>query len=481
MARSTAANVGLIGGAQLFAALANQIIIIVLAHFLKPSDFGTFAVCQVVINLAISISGFGLEEAAIQTKKDPEKVVITAANLRIVLACVAGASVFVAAPFITEFFSIGGATLALQVLCISFILSGLAFVPRIWLRRELRFGQLAISTIVNTVLWSTSALILGVIGVGYWALIAAFLIGITGSCVAVWLLRPSKIGLRLDRPESRDLLRFGSFVMATSLVVFLLMNLDKIVVGRLLGSDKLGVYWIAFLYGTQPALFLTGVMTYVVFPEYANISKDMNRLREKHKRILRYLALVAIPVGVGMAGISPSFVEALLGSEWSGAVLPLSILSIFGIFYAITSTSGVIFMSTNNTRQMFKQNIVMLAPFVVLLVPAVLAFDLAGIAVLFVGVIFVQFIWVTRSISRILSYSPLEDLKNVYELPLVASLAMGFALLLLWEILGTSILTLLLQLVLGFAVYSLVVIAATKGGIIQEARDIVRNVRHRTL
>jgi len=479
MARSTTLNIGFIGGAQLLAALANQIVIIILAHFLDPSDFGVFAVCQVAMNLALSISGFGLEEAAIQTKKSPEESIITAANLRIILACTAGATLFVAAPAITDYFAIDEATSALRVLSISFVILGLAFVPRTWLRRELRFGKLAVSTVVNTLMWSASALILGASGAGYWALIAAFLIGISGSCVALWLMRPSKVRLQIDKGAAKDLLRYGSYLMATSVVVFLLLNLDKVVIGKLLGSDELGVYWLAFLYGTQPALFLTGMMTYVVFPEYANLSQDYSRLREKHRRIIRYLALVSVPLGVGMASISPSFVNTLLGSEWTDAVVPLSILSIFGTIYVITSTSGIIFMSTDNTRQMFKQNIVMFIPFAVLLVPTVDRYGTTGVAVLFVLIILIQFLWVTRSIGRILSYSPLSDLKNAYSIPILASLAMCLVLLLVWLILGTSIVTLIAQLLLGVGVYSLIVIAATKGEVVQEGRAILHTIRSR--
>jgi O-antigen/teichoic acid export membrane protein len=252
-----------------------------------------------------------------------------------------------------------------------------------------------------------------------------------------------------------------------------------VAIGKILGSDLLGVYWIAFQYGTQPTLLITTVMIAVIFPTYANISGDINALREKHRRVLRYLALASFPIGVGLASVSPSFIISLFGSQWSGAVAPLSLLCIFGIMFSVTSTSGSVFMSTNNARQMFKQNIVMIIPFVVLLLPAVKYFGLTGVALLFVGVIFVQLLWTTKSVSRILSYAPLEDLRLIYAIPVAASTAMGLVVVAVWLILGTSIITLAVQIPVGFAVYGAVVIAATKGEIIQEMRSILGTILHR--
>lgn len=479
MARSTTMNVGVVGAAQLVVVVVNQLVIIVLAHYLKPSDFGIFAVCQVIINLALAVSSFGLEEAAIQTNRDPEKEVVTAASLRLTLALVAAVLIFISAPYITGYFAIEDATLALQALSISFVLIGLAFVPRVWLKRELKFGLIALSSIVNIALWSATALILGILGAGFWALIMAFLVGTVGTSVTVWVFRPSKLQFRYRRAEANGLMRFGAYVMATNLLVFLFVNLDKVVIGKILGSDPLGVYWIAFQYGTQPTFFITTVMVSVIFPTYANIANDINVLREKHRRVLRYLTLVSFPIGVGLASISPSFINSLFGPQWSGAVTPLSLLCIFGVMVSITSTSGSVYMSTNNTRQMFKQNLVMIVPFLVLLLPAVKYCGLTGVAWLFVGVIFVQLLWVTKSVSSILSYSPLEDIRQIYAVPITASGAMGSAVIAIWLVMGTSFITLLIQVPVGVAVYAAVVIAATKGDVIREMGGILAAVLHR--
>lgn len=479
MTGTTATNIAIIGGTQLFTVLMTQIVLIVLVHFLNPSDFGIYAVCQVVINLALAISSFGLEEAAIQTRDEPDKAVSTASSLRLVLAVVTVAVVFIASPFIAGSLGIKEAKLPLQVLSISFVLAGLAFVPRVRLKRELRFDRLALSSIVYAAVWAGSALVLAVLDYGYWALVYAFLIATAASCVALWAMRRSEIELRIDRAQAKRLMAFGRYIMATNIVVFLLFNLDKLAIGRILGSADLGVYWLAVQYGTLPAFFITGVTIYVVFPEYVGIAADMVKLRTKHRKVLQYVSLVAFPIGIGMACISPSFVEVLLGPDWDKAVLPLSILSCFGVLYALTSASGIIFISTGNTRQMFRQNIVMFVPFAVVLVPVVYKYELVGVAVLFVGIFLIQLAWVMRSICRILSYSPVEDLKPIYALPVAASAAMAAVLLGIWYLAGTSLYLLIIQIVVGIGVYCAVLIAATKGAIVGEVRGIVRSVRAR--
>jgi len=72
MARSTKLNAGVIGAAQLIVVVVNQLVIIVLVDYLEPSDFGMLAVWQVIINIDLAVSSFGLEEVATQTNRDPE-------------------------------------------------------------------------------------------------------------------------------------------------------------------------------------------------------------------------------------------------------------------------------------------------------------------------------------------------------------------------------------------------------------------------
>jgi len=59
MTRAT--DIAIIGGTQPLIILATQIVLIVLMNSLDPSNFRVYAVCKVVISLALVISNFELE------------------------------------------------------------------------------------------------------------------------------------------------------------------------------------------------------------------------------------------------------------------------------------------------------------------------------------------------------------------------------------------------------------------------------------
>jgi len=475
---STTKRAGIIGIAQAASYIATQVVTLVLVNWLTPADFGIFALCQVIVNLAVTVSTFGLEEAAIQSKGDPEDNITTAANLRLIIASIATFLVFISAQWLANLMGSPEAGMPLGVLSISFIISTLAFTPRVWIRKDLQFGKIAVATMAKAAIWATVALILAFLNFQYWALVFAFLAGALGNALVIYVLRPMRPKFRLNLSKVKPLLTFGAHTTGTGLLVFLSQNLDKIAIGMMVGMGGLGVYWIAYQYGTIPATFLTAVATTVLFPEYVILSRNVDDLRNKHNSVLRHLAILIYPIGIGMAAISPTFVTELFGTAWLSAIIPLSILSVFSILYSFNSTSGIIFISTSNSRQMLKQNVVMFIPFIVLLVPSIILFGMIGAALLFVGIQLVQFIWVTVSVGRILNYSIVRQLRQVHLIPAVSSLLMGLVIVAVWTVFGTTLYSLLIQMAVGIGVYTLILMVLTKGKIIRDLKHIWVAVLH---
>jgi PST family polysaccharide transporter/lipopolysaccharide exporter len=275
------------------------------------------------------------------------------------------------------------------------------------------------------------------------------------------------------------MLRYGAFSMGTGLVALMIVNFDKLAVGAVLGSPVLvGAYYVAFSYGmTVPNLF-TGVVTTVMFPTFSKMRNDLTMLRSKYLKALKYLSYISIPTGVGLAVVSKPFVLSVLGSEWSDAVVPLAILSVFGILSSLSVPAGCVFLATGNPHRMFRQTWAMAVPFFVFLIPAVYYWKLVGVAILFVLIGLVSTIWVFRMVADILKFSLITELRMLY-VPIIASIAMVALSLGVGSLMEVSLLSLVAQTAVGILTYVVCIYLLTKGEVVKEVKDLLASARLR--
>jgi O-antigen/teichoic acid export membrane protein len=118
-------------------------------------------------------------------------------------------------------------------------------------------------------------------------------------------------------------------------------NVDKILVGRALGSDLLGLYGQAFGLMQKPITVLMTPLTGIMLPGLSRAADDPDQYRRVLLVFFRFLGLVMFPVGVGLAIVAPEAFRVLGGAEFADAgpilaVLSLSIL-VQGFFIALSS------------------------------------------------------------------------------------------------------------------------------------------------
>lgn len=450
---------------------------IVLARVLDPADFGLYAVCLVIINILTYVSILGLDSAAIYRQVDLDETIESATFLRFCLSMVISVVLVILAPVITE---IVGSNILLDPLrfaSLAIIVATFGFETSVRLTKDLRFKSVSVVKATNTVVWSVTALVLAYQGLKYWSLLVALVAGMIASAIVLWKIRPWRIVHKLDTKIAREILRYGSFSMGTGLVALMIVNFDKLAVSAVLGSPALvGAYYIAFTYGmTVPNLF-TGVVGTVMFPTFSRMQNDLETLKSRYLTSLKYMSYVSIPAGVGLAVVSKPFVLKVLGSEWSDAVIPLAILSGFGILSSLSVPAGCVFLATNNPHRMFRQTCVIAVPFFVCLIPTIYYWKLDGVACLFFLTGLVSTIWVFLMVADILKFSLLIELRMLY-VPIIASAAMATLTSGVGFLMGVSLLSLVTQTVVAILIYVVSIYLLTEGEVIREVKELLASAR----
>jgi O-antigen/teichoic acid export membrane protein len=134
--------------------------IVVLARALSPHDFGLFKILVVVATFAMLLNEAGIPDALIQRRDIRPEHERTAWRMSIGLALLTSGLLYAGAPGLEHLMKMPGLREGVRLLCIPFLLEGAAVTANARLRRDLRFGALAIADVLGEMAFLVAALFL---------------------------------------------------------------------------------------------------------------------------------------------------------------------------------------------------------------------------------------------------------------------------------------------------------------------------------
>ena len=421
----TAQNVLILVGLQWFNRLIGLVTKVFLVRLLFPDDFGIFALATGLIGFVGTFGNFGLDYAIIQkgdraTAEDYD----VAMSMRILISLVLFiSSIAIAGPWGSLF---GEPLLspATQVLAIAYLVIPWSFVPSTRLTTELRYKAIAIPNLTGQLMNAFASVSLAFIGFGIWSLVYGLMLGQVVSTIAFSVLHPWKFRFSLRKHEATPLLRYATPIMITSVILFLIANVDDFTVGFFLGSTALGFYAVAVGFGTLPTTFLSGPAGSALFPTLVKIQERIESLRGGYLDGFSYTAAIVAPACIGMAVIAPEIVNILLGPIWAPATLPLLVLAFYGLARALIDFSSSLFSAVGRPRVIAELNLYVLIGSLVPLLPLTFAFGIAGTAVsMTIPMIIVAGLSIVKS-AQVLKGTTRQFLSRLWG-PIIAAETMG--------------------------------------------------------
>ncbi len=432
---------------------------LVLARLLAPNDFGLVGLALLIVSFLDVAKNLGVTSALIfrQDIADEDADEVFVLNLLSGLAFFG--LCWVLSPLAATFFHDGRVTALTRALGFSFVLSGLGGVHLAILQRQMSFLRRLMPDLLQSLFKGVVSIGLALAGVGYWSLVWGQLAGIAVSTLAAWALWPWIPALTLRWKSARGLLAYGLHITAIDLLGVTVGNIDYVIVGRMLGKTPLGLYTMAYTIPQMLTLSLSIALSRVLFPAYARVQGDPEKLRQGYLSVLRYSALALVPVGLGIYAVAPAFVHTLYTPKWWPAVPALQALAIYATIFAVGWNAGDIWKATGRPDIVWKLAI---AQALVLAPALLLAAHLNG----FVGVAMMQIavvvpyslvrFWLTRRAIGL----RFGAIAAVLRVPLIAGLAMLAVCLWLGWAGGARLappVLLAAQVALGGLVYALVV------------------------
>lgn len=322
---------------------------IILARLLQPTAFGQVALAQVVLSIVGLFATLGLPTAVIQTTLNRDRVAFSALTVNVIAGVVVSGLIIAIAPWLGFLLGDKEVVPVLQVLSLSIAIGGTTRVPEALIQKELLFGRLSVMGVLTEFVNIGVSIGLAWLGWGVWSLVYGSLAAAVANAVIAWLFLPY---LRWVRPANWDpeLLKqisgYGWRIVGSASVYTLYSYTDGYVVGRVLGTESLGFYSRAMDLTSKTVDSINRIIGVVLFPSYAQVQDDKERLGRAYLKGLRMISLLTIPIAGGLFAVSEELIVVLLGANWSPAVAPLKVLTFMSLLKPISSTTSALFNST---------------------------------------------------------------------------------------------------------------------------------------
>lgn len=324
-------------------AVAEVVALLVLARLLSSQEFGLYSAALVIIRFSGIFQSLGVAPAIVQRPVLQDHHLRVGFTLSVLLGLAVAGLVWITAPTIENAVRLADLAPVLRATCLVFLWQGISTVALACAQRALRFRWLAgIDAFSFAVGFMGVGLVLAWLGFGVWALVGGLLVQHFLRMVVLLAGQPHPLRPMLERRAFSELLYFGGGYTLARIFNYLATQLDKLIVGRWLGAEALGLYSIASQLMTQPSVMFGQILDRVLFPTMAIVQEDPARLARAYRSGVAACALIVLPASLVVAIVAPELVFVLLGKGWQGVVAPFQILALGMLFrtsYKLSDTS----------------------------------------------------------------------------------------------------------------------------------------------
>ena len=326
---------------QVFSAIIRMGSNLWLAHLLLPQHFGTMALVQAMISGLSMFADVGLVQNIVQSKRGNDPAFYnTAWTFQVVRGVATWIGVCLLAWPAAWYFKVPELRYFLPVAGVQAIIYGFSSTAMITLHRNLEartyslavFSQLVVQVVVMAV-WAS-------FDQSVWALVAGTIAAqIYRTILSHFLVPEVRNSFRWDPSAVHEMLGLGRWIFVSTALTFLGTQLDKFLIGRLVGVGHLGVYSSAQSVAMVPRDFGASLLNQVLYPVLAEKARQgieplKNALVKARRVVLPFTMFCLLGVGI----TSNLFFGYLYKPEFHDAGWMAQLLCL-GVWFAVLKLS----------------------------------------------------------------------------------------------------------------------------------------------
>ncbi|MEY4580888.1 MAG: hypothetical protein RL701_5591 [Pseudomonadota bacterium] len=354
--------------------------LVIVARLVPPVEVGLFSMAMLVLTITRALTETGFEQALIQRKNLTDEVLDVGYSAVLLRAALVAAAMVLGAGLFASFFNEPRVAELLRVLAIGVFLEGFVNNRVVLLQRELDFKRYFYFQAAGQVFGLVVTIASAFVRHDVWSVVYGQLASAAARVVASYVLSAQRPKLFFQWASARELLRYGRWVSASSLLLFALVNGDNLFIGKVIGPSALAYYNWAYQLANLPALFITQILSSVMFPALASVRTDQDRVGQLFVRSMRLTWLLSLPSALLIATLVKPFTVALLGERWLPIVPIAHALAAFGLLRAIGASAGALFLAIGRPDLRAKLQFAQLGVFALTIYPLYVRYGVWGVA-----------------------------------------------------------------------------------------------------
>jgi teichuronic acid exporter len=306
---------------------------LVLARILLPEEFGLVAMISVFLTIGNMIAQAGMGSALVQAKELTDTDIRTVFTLNILVGLLMVAALWLAAPYISEFYKQSELILLLRVMALAVFLQQVGAVHASLLGRELKYREVMFANFPGMLISGTVGIGLALFGFGVWALVAQAIVMPLITSAFLWKFSGWMPHFAFSRSSIAKLFPFGWRVAANQLLNAIFNNIYVLVIGRIYPVAEVAYYQRAKSFQNLTTMNILQVFNRVAFPVFSRLhGEESDRARKGYFKLLTVAAWTAIPLVALMGAVAEPMIVLLLTEKWISTVPYLQVLCAIGVF-----------------------------------------------------------------------------------------------------------------------------------------------------
>lgn len=314
---------------------------LVLWRLLYPQAFGLMALVNTLLQGLHMFSDIGIGPSIVQSTRGDEPVYLnTAWTLQVMRSFVLYAVAAVGAHWFAAFYKAPELTALIPFVALVTIVAGFNSTRLLTARRHVALGRVTAIELASQGSGIAIMLPWAYFSRDVWALGGGAIFGAIVKLVLSHTFLPGiRNKLTMDRDCARGLLTFGRWVFLSTLLTFAALQSDRLIFGKLVTLEQLGVYSIAAVWAGVPTAVVTQVSGSVIFPVLSRVHNAGGKLGPALRQARTpWLILAGWMVACLLSG-GPALIRFLYDERARDAQWILQLLAVGAWFVGLESAN----------------------------------------------------------------------------------------------------------------------------------------------
>ncbi|MDX6582328.1 MAG: hypothetical protein QOI10_1512 [Solirubrobacterales bacterium] len=326
---------------------------VVLARLLVPAEFGVYAAGSILVAATLLLTNSGISSAVVQRRDRVEEAASTAVVTMALTGTGSSLLMLAAAPLIGTIFDSAQIGDVAAALAGTTLIQALGSIPEVMLQRRFSFLHQTVVVPAQVIVFAATSIACAAAGLGVWSLVIGQYAAVTTDTVLNWVLSRWRPSVRLANVAmARELIAFGRHVFVSMVVSALPQQLDALIVGKGFGTAALGQFRYGFRLASTPYQSLVAAGSYVIYPAFARISHESERLGAAFLRSLRWICLLGAPLALALVPLGVPLAVTLFGDVWREAGHAAAAMCMYTLGAGVISVVGEALKAAGAPRRM---------------------------------------------------------------------------------------------------------------------------------